>query len=54
MHTLVEATDQVEGSPPIEEVEELEKVVFPGCGEILIIQDTKSQCMHLWNKNPHR
>ena len=34
LHTLVEAGDQVEGSPPIEEGEELEKVVFPGCGEI--------------------
>ena len=34
LHTLVEAADQVEGSPPVEEGEELEKAVFPGCGEI--------------------
>ena len=34
IHTLVEVADQLEGSPPVEEGEELEKVVFPGCGEI--------------------
>ena len=34
MHTLVEATDQVEVSLLAEEGEELEKVVFPMCGEI--------------------
>ena len=34
MYTLVEAVDQVEGSSPVEEGEELEKVVFPECGEI--------------------
>ena len=33
-HTLVEAIHQVEGSLPIEEGEELEKVVFFECGEI--------------------
>ena len=32
LHTLVEFVDQLEGSPPVEEGEELEKVVFPGCG----------------------
>ena len=34
MHTLVEAADQIEGSLLAEEGEELEKVVFPECGEI--------------------
>ena len=34
MHTLVEATDQLEGSPPAEDGEEEERVVFPVCGEI--------------------
>ena len=33
LHTLVEAVDQVEGSLPVEEGEELEKLVFPTCGE---------------------
>ena len=31
---MVEATDRLEGSPPVEEGEELEKVVCPVCGEI--------------------
>ena len=34
LHTLVEAAYQVEGSLPVEEGEELEKVVFPVCGAI--------------------
>ena len=34
MHTLVEATYQIEGLLPVEEGEELEKLVFPACGEI--------------------
>ena len=34
LHTLVEVVDQVEGSSLIEEGEELEKLVFPRCGEI--------------------
>ena len=29
LHTLVEAADQLEGSPPIEEGDELDKVVYP-------------------------
>ena len=33
LHTLVEAADEIEGSLPDEEGEELEKVVFPACGE---------------------
>ena len=31
---MVEAVDQVEGSLPVEEGEELEKVIFPTYGEI--------------------
>ena len=31
---MVEAVDRVKGSLPVEEGEELEKVVFPECGEI--------------------
>ena len=34
LHTLVEDADQLEGSPPAEEGEEVEKVVFPECGQI--------------------
>ena len=34
LHTLVEATDQLEGSPPTEDGEEEETVVYPVCGEI--------------------
>ena len=34
LYTLVEAADQLEGSPPMEEGEELEKVVCPESGEI--------------------
>ena len=34
LHTLVEVADQLEGSPPTEEGEEVEKVVFPKCGDI--------------------
>ena len=34
LHTLVEAVDQLEGSPPDEEGDELEKVVFLECSEI--------------------
>ena len=34
MHTLVEAADQIEGSLPAEEGDELEKLVCPECGEI--------------------
>ena len=34
LHTLVEATDQLEGSSPAKEDEEVEKVVCPACGEI--------------------
>ena len=34
MHTLVEVTDQLEGSPPTEEGEEVEKVVCHECREI--------------------
>ena len=33
MHTLVEAADQLEGSPPTKEGEEKEKGGFPKCGE---------------------
>ena len=35
MHTLVEAVDQLEGSPPDEEGDEIDKVVYPKCGEII-------------------
>ena len=34
LHTLVEAADQLEGSPPDDEGGELDKVVCPECGEI--------------------
>ena len=34
LHTLVEAADQLEGSPPAEDGEEEERVVYPVCGEI--------------------
>ena len=34
MHTLVEAIDRLEGSPPAEDGEEGERVVYPVCGEI--------------------
>ena len=34
LHTLVEAADRLEGSPPAEDGEEEERVVFPVCGEI--------------------
>ena len=34
LHILVEAVDQLEGSPPTEEGEEVEKVVFPEFKEI--------------------
>ena len=34
LHTLVEVVDQLEGSPPTEEGEEVEKLVCPECGEI--------------------
>ena len=34
MHTLVEAADQLEGSCPAKEDEEVEKVVCPACGDI--------------------
>ena len=34
LHTLVEAANQLEGSPPVEEGDELDKVVYPKCGEI--------------------
>ena len=33
MHTLVEDVDQLEGSPPNDEGDELDKVVYPKCGE---------------------
>ena len=33
-HTLVEAADQLEGSPPAEDGEDEERVVCPVCGEI--------------------
>ena len=33
-HTLIEAVDQLEGSSPAKEDEEVEKVIFPACGEI--------------------
>ena len=33
MHTLVEAANQLEGSSPPEEDEEVEKLVYPTCGE---------------------
>ena len=34
LHTLVEAAERLEGSPPIEDGEEEERVVCPVCGEI--------------------
>ena len=34
LHTLVEVADELEGSPPDEEGDELDKVVFPEHGEI--------------------
>ena len=34
LHTLVEAADQLEGSSPTKEDEEVEKVVCPACGDI--------------------
>ena len=34
LHTFVEVADQLEGSPPDEEGDELDKVVFPECGEV--------------------
>ena len=34
LYTLVEATDQLEGSTDVEEGDELDKVVCPECGEI--------------------
>ena len=34
LHTLVEAADLLEGSPPTEDGEEEERVVCPMCGEI--------------------
>ena len=34
MYTLVEVVDQLEGATPVEEGDELEKVVCPVCGEI--------------------
>ena len=34
LHTLVEAADQLEGSSPAKEDEEVEKVFFPACREI--------------------
>ena len=34
LHTLVEVANQLEGSPPAEEGEEVEKVVCPECEEI--------------------
>ena len=34
LHTLVEAVDQLEGSPPAKDGEEEERVVCPVCGEI--------------------
>ena len=34
LHTLVEAANQLEGSSPAQEDEEVEKVVCPTCGEI--------------------
>ena len=34
LHTLVEVAYRLEGSPPVEDGEEEERVVFPVCGEI--------------------
>ena len=34
LHTLVEAIDQLEGSSPAKEDEEVEKLVYPTCGDI--------------------
>ena len=34
LYTLIEAEDQLEGSSPAKEDEEVEKVVCPACGEI--------------------
>ena len=34
LHTLVEDADQLEGSPLDDEGDELDKVVYPKCGEI--------------------
>ena len=34
LHTLVKAADQLEGSSPTKEDEEVDEVVCPTCGEI--------------------
>ena len=34
LHTLVEAADQLEGSTPVEDGDEEERLVCPVCGEI--------------------
>ena len=52
MHTLVEATDQIEGSLLVEEGDELKNVVFPKCGEIFI-QSGYGVTVHAFvEKNP--